>query len=492
MARQAFKGRRVAFPCIFFVAAASALPAAPAAQLLSSSALDFGFQNLTSGPGQPQQVIVQNQGTEELLIEELSIFNGGSQVTNFQFVHPDLAPIPPGEIRSFDILMAPAALEYESTFIDFEGYVEATLVAGIILRTNDPLNPAITISLVGVSGNNPPYAEGGSFDLDEDTQLEVGPEFGALASAFDDDTQKSALWTKLDTPPANAAFFEFNRDGSFTYVPQQDFFGEDSFAFTVTDGFGETCCNQIFLTVNPVVDLPLLAGADAEVSGPTNNRTVMVDLLTPTMPDPPEYIDLAEDPAFFLAKSVAYAGQSSVEYTLREPGDGEKRVHVRLRNEAGQSEVQEVTVQLDETPPAQASAAPLALESAAASTPERFEASFTVGFTEPVFTRDAIGRKPGLDSDAIHVGGSAGELSGVTIVVTGGPSPQMLRPNESLLATPEFYRITVSGSASSTGEVEIGLVPGAIEDEAGNALDTNGIAASLQLTSGLNDWQFLE
>lgn len=44
---------------------------------------------------------------------------------------------------------------------------------------------------------------------------------------------------------------------SFTYTPQQDYYGSDFFQFHVTDGVAPTGTYQVDITVNPVNDDPV-------------------------------------------------------------------------------------------------------------------------------------------------------------------------------------------------------------------------------------------
>ena len=47
-----------------------------------------------------------------------------------------------------------------------------------------------------------------------------------------------------------------NSDGSFTYTPDQDFFGSDSFTYHANDGSSNSNIATVTITVNPVNDAP--------------------------------------------------------------------------------------------------------------------------------------------------------------------------------------------------------------------------------------------
>src|SRR5690606_19488473 len=61
-----------------------------------------------------------------------------------------------------------------------------------------------------------------------------------------------------------------NADGTYTYVPDTDFFGTDTFEYSVYDAAAdETVTKSVTVTVNPVNDTPTLA--------PIGNQTINED-----------------------------------------------------------------------------------------------------------------------------------------------------------------------------------------------------------------------
>ena len=49
-----------------------------------------------------------------------------------------------------------------------------------------------------------------------------------------------------------------NSDGSFTYLPDENFFGTDSFTYYIDDGFGVTQEATVTLVVDPVNDVSVV------------------------------------------------------------------------------------------------------------------------------------------------------------------------------------------------------------------------------------------
>ncbi len=66
-----------------------------------------------------------------------------------------------------------------------------------------------------------------------------------------------------------------NADGSFTYTPDADYHGPDSFTYTLTDADGDVSTATALLTVNPIDDLPVavddtfLTDEDSALTGQT-------------------------------------------------------------------------------------------------------------------------------------------------------------------------------------------------------------------------------
>ncbi len=105
------------------------------------------------------------------------------------------------------------------------------------------------MSIGFVNVNDAPVADGASQSGAEDNAIT-----GTL-SASDIDAGDS-LTFGLSTGPTNGSV-EINANGTFTYTPNADYNGPDSFTFEVTDAAGLTSTAVYSLTVTPVNDAPL-------------------------------------------------------------------------------------------------------------------------------------------------------------------------------------------------------------------------------------------
>jgi len=135
---------------------------------------------------------------------------------------------------------------------DYHGTDQLTITCDDGLGGTDSVTVEITI----VAQNDPPWAWGGSRQLEEDTRLPLQ----LIATDPDGD----ALAYAIVTPPEHGAIVGFDPvTGMLTYVPDPDYHGPDRFEFRVCDPSGACDVKWFDLTVTPVNDPPI-AGAGWE------------------------------------------------------------------------------------------------------------------------------------------------------------------------------------------------------------------------------------
>lgn len=131
-----------------------------------------------------------------------------------------------------------------------------------------------TFSIDVVQTNNPPVAAPLSFMTDEDTGLAVGVP-GVLLNCSDPDGD--SLSAILASGPSHGSLV-LNADGSFTYIPEADFQGDDEFTFVAFDGQEQSDVAVVHIIVVAVNDAP--TGADATFTlGEDDVLTVASDTL---------------------------------------------------------------------------------------------------------------------------------------------------------------------------------------------------------------------
>ncbi|KPJ78417.1 MAG: hypothetical protein AMJ54_03450, partial [Deltaproteobacteria bacterium SG8_13] len=121
--------------------------------------------------------------------------------------------------------------------------------------------------------NVAPIAVDDNYEVDEDdTLLVAGP--GVLGNDSDADQDSlSAIWI---SNPANGDL-TLNADGSFTYTPDLNFNGIDSFTYAANDGRVDSNMATVTIVVAPVNDAPVAADDDATTAEDT---PVSIDVLS--------------------------------------------------------------------------------------------------------------------------------------------------------------------------------------------------------------------
>ncbi len=111
---------------------------------------------------------------------------------------------------------------------------------------------AATVSITVDPVNDAPVANNNSYATNEDTLLSVAAP-GVLGN--DNDVDGDALTAALVTGPANGSL-TLNADGSFSYTPDADYNGPDSFTYKANDGALDSNVATVSITVNAVNDAP--------------------------------------------------------------------------------------------------------------------------------------------------------------------------------------------------------------------------------------------
>lgn len=128
---------------------------------------------------------------------------------------------------------------------------------------------SFTLTVLDFSVNTAPVAKADSITLDEGT----GATFSLLAN--DTDANGDALTAILTTAPAHGTLVK-NADGTFSYTPDKDWFGTDSFAYVASDGKATSAPTTVTLTVRPVNDAPVAESASYTVR---KDGSLKLDLL---------------------------------------------------------------------------------------------------------------------------------------------------------------------------------------------------------------------
>jgi hypothetical protein len=108
------------------------------------------------------------------------------------------------------------------------------------------------LAFLTVGGGGPaPVALDNAYSLGEDGVLAI-----AAPGVLGDDTGSAALSANLVSGVSNGTL-SLLADGSFSYTPNANYFGIDSFTYTANDGVQDSNAATVSLTVNPVNDRPV-------------------------------------------------------------------------------------------------------------------------------------------------------------------------------------------------------------------------------------------
>jgi len=120
-----------------------------------------------------------------------------------------------------------------------------------------------TVSVFIKAVNDAPIAKGDSYSTKEDETLTAGKEKNVLLN--DDDVDNDSLKAVLVKGTAHGAL-DFKADGTFTYIPAQDFNGNDSFVYKATDGVLESAEQTVVISVGAVNDTPVAKDSSMNVT----------------------------------------------------------------------------------------------------------------------------------------------------------------------------------------------------------------------------------
>ncbi|NLF32339.1 MAG: tandem-95 repeat protein, partial [Planctomycetes bacterium] len=331
-------------------------------------------------------------------------------------------------------VLASAATENEDPF----GIAVGDSLGSLILRDGrrayrwgTPSWPADTgdFAVVVPGYNNAPRAVGEAVATDEDAAVTTG---NVLANDFD--LNNDPLTVAAVTQGAHGAVVH-NGDGTFTYTPDADFHGIDTFTYTVSDGRGGTATAAVTVTVAAVNDAPA-AGDDSAATTRTapvtlinvlaNDTDVDADALTITGFTQPAFGSVVHNGggSFTYTPNGTFTGPTSFTYTA---SDGHGGTAVGTVN---------ITVQASNALPLPAGD------------------SATTDLATPVTTGNVLANDVDPDGDALTITGFTQAANGA--VVDNGDNTFTYTPNGVFTGNDTFtYTVADGFGGTATGTVTI-------------------------------------
>ncbi|CAM3176753.1 Ig-like domain-containing protein [Paenibacillus lupini] len=172
---------------------------------------------------------------------------------------------------------------------DYNGPDSFTFKANDGSKDSNTASVSITVTPV----NDAPTADASSKTTAEDTEVS--------GSVTGQDIDSSSLTYALVTEPEHGTLV-FNPDGTYTYTPDSDFNGSDSFTFKANDGSLNSVPATVTITVTPVNDAPFAVNSgvttneDTPVQDSVSANDVDKDTITYTVVTEPEHGTLTLNP----------------------------------------------------------------------------------------------------------------------------------------------------------------------------------------------------
>jgi outer membrane protein OmpA-like peptidoglycan-associated protein len=233
-----------------------------------------------------------------------------------------------------DANAALATLTFRGT-ADFNGMASLRIVTNDLGNTgvggalSDTDSVAITVTPV----NDPPTAVADALSVAEDSINNV---IDALANDRISPDVGETLRVTTVTQPMNGTAALAMGGANVTYTPNPDFFGPDSFSYTITDGNGGTSTSTISITVLNQNDPPTATPDVFSVQQDSVDNVLDVLMNDTSAPDPMETLSIVvTSPAshgrlvitpmgtsVLYTPTVGYIGPDTFTYTVRDSNNG--------------------------------------------------------------------------------------------------------------------------------------------------------------------------
>lgn len=193
-----------------------------------------------------------------------------------------------------------------------------------------------TITVTVVPVNDPPSMDDASFTVLEDTDL------AETLTALDVDGD--ALTFSVASDPEHGQLISFSADGTFTYRPESEYSGADSFEVRVSDTEGSEIVGTVSITVSAVNDAPTVRDDVITASG----ASPLIDVLAnDTDPDGETLtLTLEGDPDF----GTATVENGRIRLALPAGFQGFDTFTYRATDAAGEGATARVVVFIDSEP----------------------------------------------------------------------------------------------------------------------------------------------
>jgi VCBS repeat-containing protein len=180
---------------------------------------------------------------------------------------------------------------------------------------------------VTIAVNNGVFAYADDYEVNEDQTLTVDASLGVLAN--DSDTDGDDMTVTLVTTTSHGTL-SLSVNGAFTYTPNANYNGIDTFVYTASDGLSESAETTVTITVVAQADAPTVANdsyrtpvgmelaVDADSGVLANDADADGETLTPTIVSAPSNgtVVLSSDGSFTYTPNEGFQGTDTFTYTV--------------------------------------------------------------------------------------------------------------------------------------------------------------------------------
>jgi VCBS repeat-containing protein len=198
---------------------------------------------------------------------------------------------------------------------------------------NDTLQLVLSKLDIVVIGNDAPVALADAWEVSEDGVLVVSADAGVLANDNDPDAGPDPLSATLVSDPMHGSLL-FNPDGSFSYTPDEGYFGTDSFSYQASDRADSSAVTEVALTITKANDAPVVGPLTATLAegdngfeinvlhnnapGSDNESGQTLSVLSATASH--GSVTVLQDGWISYTPDADFFGDDTIEYTLQDNG----------------------------------------------------------------------------------------------------------------------------------------------------------------------------
>ena len=161
-------------------------------------------------------------------------------------------------------------LIFSAGVLNFEVKSSYSVLVRVIDGGGLSYNTTVVVAVINV--NEKPSATSDLFGVAEEQML------SGNVLANDVDPDNDSLTAQLVSGPANAASFQLNANGTFTYTPSTNYFGTDSFTYRAGDGSLDSSLITVTISISNVNDGPI--GVADRYILPADLQTIIVNSVT--------------------------------------------------------------------------------------------------------------------------------------------------------------------------------------------------------------------